>query len=101
MVWCASYSSLEAVDWSLLKFGGEGVKLMLVMPATNYVGERSFSALCRIKSYLTSTVTQERLNHLMILHIHREIPDNLDLKACANAFVEEDPHRLSIFWKVY
>ena len=25
MVWCVSYSSLETVDWSLYKFGGEGV----------------------------------------------------------------------------
>ena len=26
MVWCVNYSSLEAVDWSLYKFGGEGDK---------------------------------------------------------------------------
>ena len=25
MVWCVSYSSLETVDWSLYKFGSEGV----------------------------------------------------------------------------
>ena len=25
MIWCANYSSLEAVDWSHYKFGGEGV----------------------------------------------------------------------------
>ena len=25
MVWCVSYSSLETIDWSLYKFGGEGV----------------------------------------------------------------------------
>ena len=24
MEWCVSYSSLETVDWSLYKFGGEG-----------------------------------------------------------------------------
>ena len=24
MVWCVSYSSLETVDWSLYKFGGNG-----------------------------------------------------------------------------
>ena len=27
MVCCVSYSSLETVDWSLYKFGGEGVTL--------------------------------------------------------------------------
>ena len=25
MVWCVSYISLEAVDWSIYKCGGEGV----------------------------------------------------------------------------
>ena len=27
MVWYVSYSSLETVDWSLYKFGSEGVKV--------------------------------------------------------------------------
>ena len=25
MAWCVSYSSLEAVDWSLYKYGDEGL----------------------------------------------------------------------------
>ena len=33
------------------------VKLILVMPATNALSERSYSALKRIKNYLRSTVT--------------------------------------------
>ena len=39
-------------------------KLMLVMPATNAISKRSFSALRLVKTYLRSTMTQERLNHL-------------------------------------
>ena len=73
------------------------LKLLLVMPATNAVSERSFSALRRIKSYLRSTMTQDRLNHLMILHIHSR---PLDLKSCANAFVDKDAHRLAIFGRL-
>ena len=38
------------------------MKLILVMPATNATSERSFSALRRIKTYLRSTMKQERLN---------------------------------------
>ena len=34
------------------------VELILVMPATNATSERSFSALCRIKSYLRTTMSQ-------------------------------------------
>ena len=49
------------------------LRLLLVMPASNAVSERSFSALRRVKTYLRSTMNQDRLNHLMILHIHREV----------------------------
>ena len=34
------------------------LKLILVMPATNAVSERSFSALRRIKTFLRTTMTQ-------------------------------------------
>ena len=54
-------------------------KLILVMPATNAVSERTFSALRRVKTYLRSTMSQARLNHLMVLYVHRDITDNLDL----------------------
>ena len=37
---------------------------LLVMHATNATSERSFSALRRIKSFLHSTMTQQRTNHL-------------------------------------
>ena len=47
------------------------MKMILVMPATNTTSERSFSALRRIKTYLRSTMKQERLNSLMVLHVHK------------------------------
>ena len=43
------------------------VRLLLVMPATNAESERSFSTVRRIKTYLRSTMTQQRLNHLMLM----------------------------------
>ena len=51
-------------------------KLLLVMPATNSTSERSFSCMRHVKSYLRSTMTQERLNNLMILHVHKSIRTN-------------------------
>ena len=48
------------------------VKFILVMPASNATSERSFSALRRVKTYLRSTMTQCRLNNLMVLHVHRD-----------------------------
>ena len=40
-----------------------------VDPASNATSERSFSALRRVKTYLSSTMTQCRLNNLMVLHV--------------------------------
>ena len=73
-------------------------KLYLVLPATNAVSERSFSALKRVKSYLRSTMTNKRLNHIMTLHVHQTMTDNLSLIDCANEFVQRtDQRRLPIF----
>ena len=59
-------------------------KLLLVMPATNATSERSFSALRLVKTYLRSTMNQDRLNHLMLLYVHKHLTDNLDLTNIAN-----------------
>ena len=65
------------------------------MPTTNAASERSFSVLRRIKSYLRpgSTITLQRLNHLMVLKINKEA---LDLKSIANESVQGNEHRLSV-----
>ena len=67
------------------------------MPATNAVSERSFSALRRMKTWLRSTMHQTRLNWCMILHIHSDETDKLDLIAVANDFVSRNSSRRSIF----
>ena len=73
------------------------VKLILVMPATNAISERSFSALRRVKTYLRSTMKQTRLYHLMILHVHKEKTDSPNLQDIGNEFVRCSEHRLSVF----
>ena len=72
-------------------------KLILVMPPTNAISERSFSALRRVKIYLRSTMKQTCLNHLMILHVHKEKTDSLNLHDNGNEFVRCSEHRLSVF----
>ena len=72
-------------------------KLLMILPATNATSERSFSALRRIKSYLRSTMTQARLNHLMILHYHQDMTDSLDLKAVTNEYITKNEARRSTF----
>ena len=75
------------------------INLILVMPATNAVSERSFSSLRRIKTYLRSTMHQNRLNHLMILHVHKHLTDDIDIKSVANEFVAGSEHCLTLFGK--
>ena len=53
--------------------------LILVMPATNATSERSFSALCRLKTWLRATDTQQRLNWCMVLHAHKDRTDKLEI----------------------
>ena len=72
-------------------------KLVIVSPATNAVSERSFSALKRLKSYLRSTTGDNRLNHLMVLHVHQDKTDRLDLKKVANEFVGNNDNRKRVF----
>ncbi len=73
------------------------MQLVLVMPATNATSERSFGALRRVKSYLRATMLQERLNYLMLLHVHKERTDAICLKTVVNDFIEDSIHRSNIF----
>ena len=75
------------------------LKLILVLPATNATSERSFSALKRIKSALRSTMSQTRINNLMILHVHKDKTDELSANKIGNEFVSNSDHRQSIFGK--
>ena len=47
------------------------LRLLLLSPASACTAERSFSALRRMKTWLRSTMTQQRLNHIMVCHVHR------------------------------
>ena len=74
-------------------------KLLLVMAATNAVSERSFSDLKRVKTYLRSTTGDSRMNHLMMLHVHKDRTDALTLVDVANDFVGEKENRKPLFGK--
>ena len=63
------------------------------MPASSAVGERSFSALRRGKTYLNSTTGESRVNHYMMLHVHEDGTDAPTLVDVANDFVVEKENR--------
>ncbi|KAF0752713.1 52 kDa repressor of the inhibitor of the protein kinase-like, partial [Aphis craccivora] len=51
----------------------ELLKIICVIPVTTCTAERTFSSLRRTKTYLRSTIGEDRLNGLMLLNIHRDI----------------------------
>ena len=42
---------------------------------------------------------EERLSSLLMLHVHKDLTDSLDLIEVANSFVSDSEHRLRIFGK--
>ena len=73
------------------------IKLLLVMPATNASSERAFSALRRIKTYLRTTTAQTRLNCVMVLHVHKDRTDLLELGSITIDFISENERCLYTF----
>ena len=55
--------------------------------------ERSFSALKRIKSYLRSTMTEQRLIDLAVLFIERELSKQISLDQVVNEFANKYKNR--------
>ena len=55
----------------------ECLRIAMAFGVTSASAERSFSSLKRVKTYLRSTMTQERLNSLALLYIERELSNTL------------------------
>ena len=71
----------------MLKEVGKLVQAYYTFPVTSATAERSFSCLRRIKTFLRSTMTHQRLNNLFLLYVHTSRTDSLDLSAVAREFV--------------
>jgi len=54
------------------------LRILVTIPITVASGERSFSKLKLIKSYLRSSMEQERLNNLTILSIENDVAHSLN-----------------------
>jgi hypothetical protein len=69
-------------------------RILLTIPVTVASAERSFSKLKLIKSYLRSTMSQERLNGLAILSIEKKLLENLEYKNLISNFASQKARRL-------
>lgn len=80
------------------------LSLVLTIPATSVVAERSFSCLKRIKTYLRSTMTQDRLSGLAVMSIEKCLLNELSKKpdfyeAIINKYATLKDRRIDLIYK--
>ena len=73
------------------------LRVYLTTPMSSATAERTFSSLRRLKNYLRSTMTQKRLNHVILLHTHKQRTDDLDLVSIARDFTQGNSRRKAFF----
>ena len=78
---------------SMLSEVNKLVHILLTMPVSSSTAERCFPALRRLKTYLRSSMGQEHLNNLMLLNIHNDITDTIDIHQIAKEFININEHR--------
>ena len=74
--------------------------LYLTPPLTSCTAERSFSAMRRIKTWVRSTMTQERFENLMILHVHKKQTQSISAEDVMYEFISKKQSRKIEFGNV-
>ena len=60
--------------------------------------DQQLPALKPVKTYLRSSMTEERLNNCLLVHVYKEIAEELDLEAISRDFVRaDDAHTSAVF----
>ncbi|XP_039050204.1 uncharacterized protein LOC120191298 [Hibiscus syriacus] len=72
-------------------------RILFNIPVTVASAERSFSKLKLLKSYLRTTMTQERLNGLALISIESDILEDVDIETFIDDFVSKNVTRVSRF----
>lgn len=63
------------------------VRIILPNPVT-CTAEIFLSSLRRLKSYLRSTMSQQRLNHVMLLNVNGNMTNNLNIDELCDKFIK-------------
>ncbi|KAJ1254500.1 hypothetical protein BS78_K048800 [Paspalum vaginatum] len=72
-------------------------RVLLTIPVTVASAERSFSKLKLLKSYLRSTMTQERLNALAIIALECGMLEKIDYEYIIEDFISKNTKRMALF----
>ncbi|KAL3869311.1 hypothetical protein ACJMK2_042005 [Sinanodonta woodiana] len=70
------------------------LRILLTIPVTVASGERSFSKLKLIKTYLRSVIHQERLNNLALMSIESPISRDINYEQILKDFAEKKARKV-------
>lgn len=72
-------------------------RVLLTIPVTVASAERSFSKLKLLKSYMRTTMTQQRLNDLTIIALESEVLEKIDYEDIIEDFISKNTPRMRMF----
>ena len=72
-------------------------RILLTIPVTVASAERSFSKLKLLKSYLRSTMLQDRLNGLALIAIENDILETVEYEDLIDDFASKSVRRMTLF----
>jgi hypothetical protein len=72
-------------------------RILLTIPVTIASAKRSFSKLKLLKSYLRSTMTQERLNDLVMIALESDILLKINYESIIENFISRNTQRMMLF----
>ena len=72
-------------------------RVLLTIPVTVASAERSFSKLKLLKSYMRTTMTQQRLNDLATISLESEVLKKIDYEEIIEDFISKNPKRMMLF----
>ena len=89
---CEVFNSCDFAK-SMLSNVDQLLRIYISTRMTLATAERTFSTLRQVKSYLRSTMSQKKLNHVVMLHTHKQRTDDLDLYKIAKEFSSANSRR--------
>ncbi|XBI46171.1 hypothetical protein VPH35_110479 [Triticum aestivum] len=72
-------------------------RVLFTIPVTVASAERSFSKLKLLKSYMRTTMTQQRLNDLATIALESEVLEKIDYEDIIEDFISKNTKRMKFF----
>ena len=70
------------------------LKFALTLPVSSAHDERAFSCLKRVKTFLCSTMTENRLSNLACISINLELVSHISIRELQQPFLNEKTRRI-------